>query len=145
MADELKTVMAGIATVIGTQTGIRVATSTPNETPPSDPFAIIFEMEGTAEVAPIGTRMTLDSIAVDVLKRRTDLPRDIAAINTYLDSIPRAMLAEVGDGGGKFGVPTIFSTFARVRKIFLPDVMYGAVQYIGYRFLMEGVKVLVSQ
>jgi hypothetical protein len=143
MADELKTLMAGIATVVGATTGIRVATSTPNETPPADPFAIIFELEGSAVVGTMGARKTLDNIAVDVLKQRKDLPRDIAALNSYLDSIPRAMIGEITEGGGKFGVPT-FQTFSGVHKIFLPSIEYGGVQYIGYRFVMQDCKFLVN-
>jgi hypothetical protein len=142
MASEIASAMSAIAAVVGSTAGIRFATSQPKETQNVDPFAYVFMASGRFDVGPIGTRKSLTNIAIDVLKVRKDLPRDLATINPFLDSITLALLTEVSDTGDKFS--NTISTFKQITLTLLPNVDYAGVQMIGYRFLMEDVKILVN-
>ncbi len=135
--------MAAIAAVVDAVSGIRVATSEPPETMNVDPFAVVFVMRGAAEVAPLGTRKTLTDIAIDVLKVRKDLARDLSTLNPFVDTVTNALLAQVsGDTAGRFS--NTISTFGRVEYQLLPAVDYAGVQMIGYRFVMKDVKILIN-
>jgi len=142
MANEIKDMMTAVAVVVDSVSGIRTATSEPRETQNIDPFAVVFMFSGSFEVGPIGTRKSLSTIAVDVLKVRRDLPRDIATLNPFLDSVPTALISEVSDGGDRFG--NTIQTFGGIKVQLLPNVDYAGVQMIGYRFTMENVKILVN-
>lgn len=134
--------MTEIATTVGTVTGIRFATSDPNETQAIDTFAVVFLLEGVKPLGPQGTRRSLSRIAVDVLKVRRNLPKDLAVLHPFLDSIPDALTAEVAEGGDQFKGK--METFEKVTTTFLPFVEYAGIQMIGYRFIMENCKILVT-
>jgi len=143
MANEIKDMMAAVATVVDSVSGIRTATSEPKEKPQEDTFAVVFMFSAKIDLAPQGSRKSLSSIAIDILRVRRDLPRDLATLNPLLDSIPLALCAEVTDTGDKFG--GTISTFKDIDVQLLPAVDYGGALHIGYRFLMNGVKILVNQ
>lgn len=145
MTIEVSNMLAGVATVIDTVPGLRVATSLPPETMPSDPAAIVFLIEGNFPLEPLGSRMSLTDIAIDTLVRRNDLPRNLAVLNPFLDAIPYRLQLEISDQpgyGGKFG--NTMQTFGQITVTLLPNVDYSGVQMIGYRFVMEECKILVN-
>jgi hypothetical protein len=138
----IQSMMAAIATVVDSVSGIRVATSLPPDNPPPDPVAIVFLFASNVEVSPLGTRRSLTNVAIDVLKVRRDLPRDLGVLNPFLDSVPLALISEISTGGGRFA--NSMSTFGRVTIQLLPDFDYAGVQMIGYRLIMEDCKILVD-
>jgi len=142
MANEVKDMMAAVATVVDAVSGIRTATSEPRESQSVDPFAVVFLFSGEFGTSPIGTKRSLTTVAIDVLKVRRDLPRDLATINPFIDSVTTGLISEIADGGGRFS--NTIQTFGDIKVMLLPRVDYAGVEMIGYRFLMENVKILVN-
>lgn len=138
----IATVLAQVTTVVLTVSGIAQASATPGETQNTELFAIPYVNHGVIGIAPVGTKRDLFDVAVDVLKTRTWLPNDIAALLPLLDTIPAALVAEVSSGGGLFG--GTIQTFERIEFTLLPSVEYASVTYIGYRFMMKNAKILVD-
>lgn len=132
---EIETVVAGVS-------GIQQAQSNPSETQNTALFAVIYVPKDNIAVAPIGTRRSLFTVNIDVLKTRTWLPNDMLALLPLLDTIPAALVGQVAQNGGLFGAT--IQTFGRVDVTFLPKVEYADVPYIGYRFAMVDTKILVN-
>jgi hypothetical protein len=134
-----------IAYVVSNVPGIKQAPAQPSETQNEYPFAAIYLATGTLGLGPTGTHKSLYNIAIDVLTNRMDLPNDLSILHPFIDLITSALDAEVSnseDGlpGGCFN--GTISTFESVSISFLPKVDYAGVQMIGYRFLMNNVKIL---
>lgn len=140
--NELVNVITQVADVVSRVQGIRQAPVNPSETQNIDPFAVTYLFNGRIEIGPVGTRKNLHQIAVDVFVARTDLPRNLATLHPFVDSVPFALMSEVSDGGSLFN--STIQTFGGLETTFLPSVDYGGKQMIGYRFVMEDVKVLVN-
>lgn len=132
--------LTAIASVVAGVSGIRSAPANPTEQANADPYAAIYVAGGNMTAGVIGSKYGLFTVAIDVLKVRKDLPRDLATLNPFLDSVPAALLAEVSDGGDMFSGNIV--TFGGVEIEFLPDVNYAGVEMIGYRFMMVNVKFL---
>ena len=136
------TALAAIAAVVDGVSGITLAPTYPRETMNESPFAVTYVSSGEIDIGPIGTRKSLENIAIDVLVVRRDVALDMETLTPFLDSIPAALLAEVSTGGDIFS--GTISTFESISIEFLPFIDYGAVQMIGYRFMMNNVKILIS-
>lgn len=130
---QIMAVVAGIS-------GIKQAPTNPNETQNDFPFAVGYLATGNLGAGAIGTRKSLYNIVIDLLTRRMDLAADLAALDPYIDSIPAALIAEVSDGGDRFS--NTISTFDEITMQFIPMVEYAGVQMIGYRFILNQVKIL---
>lgn len=138
MTEQAEGAIAGIGDVIADVSGIEQALINPTETANADLFAVIYAAEGSYEFGATGLT-ALHTIYVDVLKRRTDLAVDMAALKPFIDLVPGALLAEIGDGGGRFG--NTITTFGGVDyKLTYDD--YAGTKVIGYRFIMQSVKIL---
>lgn len=98
-------------------------------------FIVTYPLSGVFDNGVIGTKKGLHNISVDLLRQRSDLARDIAAIRPFVDTIPTALLAD----------PTLGSTvqtFESVRyELIMPD--YAGVPTIGYKFTVSNAKILV--
>lgn len=134
--------LTAIASVVAGVSGIRSAPANPTEQANADPYAAIYVAGGNMTAGVIGSKYGLFTVAIDVLKVRKDLPRDLATLNPFLDSVPAALLAEVSSGGDMFSGNIV--TFGGVEIEFLPDVNYAGVEMIGYRFMMVNVKFLTA-
>ena len=134
--------VTAIASVVGGVSGISSAPTYPFETMNESPFAVTYPMNGGIDIGPVGSKKQLVNIAIDVLTVRRDLATDLAVLEPFLDTVPAALLAEMGTSGDIFS--GTIDTFSGLRFEFLPDMNYGGVQMIGYRFIMENVKLLVS-
>jgi hypothetical protein len=64
----------------------------------------------------------------------------LAILNPFVDTIPAALDAEITGTGARF-VNTI-STFDQITIQFIPMVEDAGVQMIGYRFILNNVKIL---
>ena len=136
------TAIAAIAAVVDGVSGVTLAPTYPRETMNESPFAVTYVITGEIDVGPIGTRKSLLNIAIDLLIPRRDISLDMQTLTPFLDSVPAALLAEVSTGGDVFS--GTIDTFEFISIEFIPDVVYGGVQHIGYRFLMNNVKFLIS-
>jgi hypothetical protein len=131
-----------VAAVVGAVSNIRQAPTNPNETQSVDPFAVTYLANGVINISPIATKKDLLNVVVDVLIARTDLARNIATLTPFVDSVPYALVSEASSGGDLFS--NTIQTFGGVQIQFLPQVDYANKQMIGYRFVMQDVKVLVN-
>lgn len=127
------------ATVAGVS-GIKSAPANPQENINEYPFALTYVMDGTINIGPVGTRKSLLNISIDLLTVRRDIRLDMAILTPYLDSIPNALSAEISYSGDVFS--GTISTFEKLTLEFLPFYDYAGAQMIGYRFIMENVKIL---
>jgi hypothetical protein len=134
--------LTAIAGVVAGVSGIRSAPANPTEQANADPYAAIYVSGGQVNAGVIGSKYALMTVAIDVLKVRKDLPRDLATLTPFLDTVPAALLAEVSSGGDMFSGNIV--TFGSVQIEFLPDVNYAGVDMIGYRFIMTDVKFLTA-
>jgi len=142
MTQPVDNAIAKIAAIVAGVSGIRQAPTYPTETQSVDPFAITYVYNGTVNAGVIGSKKMLLSIAVDLYIPRLDLARDMATLTPFLDLITNALLGQVSGSGGLFSGS--ITTFERLDIEFLPNMTYGAVTMIGYRFLMNNVKLLLA-
>lgn len=138
----ITTALAAIAGVVAGVSGIKTAPANPRESINEYPFAVTYVMDGVLNVGPIGTKKSLLNIAIDLLTVRRDIEIDMAVLTPFLDTVPAALVGEVSIGGDVFS--GTINTFENLRLEFLPLYDYGGVPMIGYRFIMENVKLLVS-
>ena len=136
------TAVAAIAAVVDGVSGVTLAPTYPRETMNESPFAVTYVVGGEIDAGPIGTRKSLLSIAIDLLIPRRDIALDMETLLPFVDSIPAALLTEVSTSGDIFS--GTISTFDFITIEFIPSIDYGGVQMIGYRFLMNNVKLLIS-
>ena len=146
MANEVATAVSEIVTVLKTIPALKYVTGNPPEQVSYDTYAVVYPNDGGIDVAPVGTREGLHNIAVDVLRQRTDLARDTAALYPLIDSVSDKLLGEMTyDSDGNQG--SIFndsiSTFGKLSYSWI-QTDYGGVPVVGYHFLMEEVKILVN-
>jgi len=134
--------VAAIAAVVDSVSGVTLAPTYPRETMNESPFAVTYVVGGEVDAGPIGSRKSLLSIAIDLLIIRRDIALDMEALLPFVDSIPNALLSEISTGGDIFS--GTISTYDYITIEFIPSIDYGGVQMIGYRFLMNNVKLLVS-
>jgi len=142
MTQAIEGALIQIATVVRGVTGIKAAPTNPNETQNEFPFAVTYVSSGNVSGGAIGTTKSLNNIAVDVLTNRMDLQNDLAILIPFLDTVPAALNAEIEGNGDRFS--NTISTFDRITYQLLPQVDYAGAQMIGYRFVMENVKILWS-
>jgi hypothetical protein len=118
----------------------------PPETQSYTMFAIVYPFSGSIDVGPTATRKALHSIAIDVLRKRADLARDIEAVKPLIDTVPDALIREVSydsdsNPGDRFS--NSISTFGKLSYTWI-STDYAGVAHIGYHFLMEDVKILIN-
>jgi hypothetical protein len=140
MAQPYELALIQITTVLAAVSGVNQAPERPNETQNDYPFVVTYLVSGELGAGATGTRKSLYNIAIDLLTNRMDLNRDLQILNPFIDTIPAALIAEVSVGGDKFS--STISTFDTISMTFLPAVDYAGVQMIGYRFMLNNVKIL---
>jgi hypothetical protein len=134
MTQPVEDTIAAIVVIIKTVSGITQVPVNPPDTVNTDTFVVTYPLNGVFDNGVVGTKKGLHNISVDLLRKRTDLARDIAAIKPFVDTIPIALLAD----------PTLgatVQTFEAVRyELIMPD--YGGVPTIGYKFTITNAKIL---
>jgi hypothetical protein len=138
----IATALTAISAVVAGVSGIKRAPDNPMENINEYPFALTYVMDGTLNIGPVGTKKSLLNIAIDLLTPRRDISLDMAILTPYLDSIPTALVSEISYSGDIFS--GTINTFGSLRLEFLPFYDYAGAQMIGYRFIMENVKLLVN-
>lgn len=140
MTSEFVNAKTQIMLVVSNVSGIKQAPVNPGETQNDYPFAVGYMATGNLVAGAIGTRKSLYNIAIDLLTRRINLPDDLALLDPFVDSIPLALISEVSGDGNRFN--QTISTFEQITMQFIPMVKYAEVECIGYRFVMNDVKIL---
>ena len=142
MTQPIEAAIAAIANVVSGVTGIVDAPNYPNETQNYGPFALTFSPNGDLDGGPVGTRKNLFNVVVQVMVFHDNLPDDMATLTPYLDLIPQALFAEVSGTGQRFN--NTISTFEKIHWEYVP-LDYGNKACLSYRFLIQNIKILVSQ
>ena len=140
MTQPFETALTQIASIIAGVSGIHQAPEHPGETMNDFPFAAIYLTTGTFGGGAVGTTKGLYNIAIDVLTNRMNLPNDLAILNPFIDTVPTALEAQISGSGQRFS--NTISAFGDITIQFIPMVDYAGVKMIGYRFVMNDVKIL---
>jgi hypothetical protein len=138
MTTNLDTAVTEIAKVVNRVAGINAAPAYPPESMTESVFAITYIQAGDLDIASEGSRHSLWDINIDVLCVRNNLTRDMKKLLSILDPLKDAIAAEVSSGGDQF--TDSIETFRNLHCEFVPDYTYQGVQYVGYRYTMQGVK-----
>ena len=134
MTEKIELALTAVATIVRSVTTLKQVPVDPPETISVDTFAVVYAQSGSIDNGVVGLKKSLHSISVDCLTKRTDLARDLARVKPLIDLIPSALLAN----------PTLAGTVQTFGSISyeVVQVEYGAVPMIGYKFLINDVKIL---
>ena len=131
-----------IAFVVTHVNGINGAQSTPRENESSYPFAMVYLLDGEVMNDVTQGIIDLHNIAVDLLVPRIwDLADSLPMLHPILDNLKNALWSEVATSSGSH-FNTSIDTFSNLRIQFLPEYPYAGTDLIGYRLIMEGVKLM---
>lgn len=136
MTEPVEDLIAAVAAIVDAVAGILQVPVNPPETVSVPTFAVVYLRSGAIDNGVVGMRKSLHTVNIDVLTKRTDLSRDMAKVKPFLDLVPAALLAD----------PTLTATaqtFDNVTyELLVTD--YGGVSMIGYKFSINGVKILTA-
>jgi hypothetical protein len=141
MTHNITNAIPEIAEVIVAVTGINAPQGVPRENVSEFPMAMVYIFDGIVSSPSYGTMMDLDNIAIDILTPRRDIAEDLPVLHAILDACKKALWSEIAlDTGGRFD--SSIDTFQDIAISFLPDYVYAGVEMIGYRLVMQQVKLL---
>lgn len=92
-------VVRAIQDLTSSITGIAHAPDMPIESPSVFPFVVCYPENGDFKGAPAGTMTGLHNIIVELHINRKELPIDVEKIQTYLEAIPKKILASYNLSG----------------------------------------------
>lgn len=130
--------VTAIAAVVDGVTGINVAPAYPQENINERVFALTYLMTSLTEISETGTKQHLALISIDLLTPLLNLKEDLMVLLPLADSVSTALITEATTGGDMFS--GTIDTFTNLRIEFLPSYTYANVQMIGYRIMLEDVK-----
>jgi hypothetical protein len=122
-----------VQTVVRAVVGIKFA---PDNLPgklPTYPAVITYYAGGHYDTGPFGIAQSLHNIACDVVINKADMGRDMETLVKFIESIPAALTNDPWFGG-------LCETFSGVRYEFIPSGNWAGVEIIGYRFIIENIK-----
>jgi len=141
MTHNITNAIAEIAEVVAAVTGINAPQATPHENTSEFPMAMVYIFDGLVSSPSYGVMMDLDNIAIDILTPHRDISDDLPALHAVLDACKKALWSEIAlDTGGRFD--SSIDTFQDIAISFLPNYTWAGVDMIGYRLVMQGVKLL---
>ena len=139
--EALESACSQIVTVLSAVSGIEQVPLNPESTVNVTTFGLVYPMRGNLSLAPLGDRMSLHDIAVDIFERSIDISNDIAFMKPFIDTVPAALLAQMTDTGQRFGGS--LSTFEQVTYEIV-NRKYAGVPYLVCHFMMMNCKILVT-
>ena len=138
-AQTLKGAVTAVAAVVAGVSGVDASPAYPQFNISDRIFALNYIMTSVIEISETGTKQHLAMIACDLITPLTDAANeDIEVVLGLIDSISTALITEATSGGDMFS--GALDTFTNLRIEFLPNYIYQNVQYIGYRIMLEDVK-----
>jgi hypothetical protein len=137
-AQTLVGAVTAIAAVVDNVSGVASAPAIPTENINERVFALTYVMTSAVEISETGTKQHLAMIAVDLLRPLLNLSADLTILLPIADAISTALITEATSAGDMF--TGALDTFATLRVEFLPQYIYSNVQMIGYRIVLEDVK-----
>src|ERR1043165_1983098 len=138
MTQNFTTLVSEVAEVVAGISGITAAPANPAENIGRGVFALTYLMTSTTEISETGTMMHLATVAVDILRPRTDLDRDIAALLPIVDLVDTALITEITTVSAFFDGAA--DTYGILRWEFVPSYQYSGIECVCYRAMLEDVK-----
>lgn len=141
---EIDTAVEEIAAVAATATGVDAAPAFAIFNVKDNVIALVYPMNADVDVSELGTMQDLANITCDVLTPFVDvLNTDLRSILVAAKNIKKAFVKETiiradGSRGGFFNNSVSAVSFCRME--FIPFYQYGNTVYIGYRVILETVK-----
>lgn len=122
-----------LAGIVRGVSGVRMAPNYPPDQASVFPFAVVMARAGTFAPGVAGESKALHDIVVQLHVARKDLPVDVQAAMGFSDSVPLAIMDE----------PTWSGTISMYQRISYEfgEMEYGGVQTVGWRWVVEGVKI----
>lgn len=144
MTQNITNAIAEIAEVVAAVSGINAPQATPRENTSEYPFAMVYLGDGESGSESQGWAIGLHNIAIDLLvPREWDLNDSLPLLHPILDSLNVGLWSEVAKDGAGFFNGSV-DTFGNLRFLFMPEYPYAAVEMIGYRLVMEQVKIVTT-
>ena len=142
MTQTITNAIVEIAEVVAGTTGIKAPQANPRENASEYPFAMVYLLEGDVGSESEGWIVDLHNFAIDILvPREWDLAVSLPLFHPILDTLKVVLFQEVAKtGGGAFNGS--IDTFSSLRIMFLPEYNYAGIDMIGYRVMMEQVKLV---
>lgn len=138
-AQTIDAAVAAIAAVTASVSGVDAAPAFAVFNVRENVFALHYVMTSDCEISEVGTMQDLAMIACDVITPFVDiLNTDLQSILQIAQAIKLAYITQLTIVSGFFG--GTIDTFGHCRLEFLSNYPYGGIQYIGYRVMLEDVK-----
>jgi hypothetical protein len=138
---QLDTAITAIAAVTASVTGIDAAPAFAIYNVRENIFALHYPVTSSIEVVTTGSFMELAMIACDILTPFVDVMNtDTQAILQIAQAVRLAYISETVTGGDFFS--NTINACPRVSLTFMPNYIYGNMQYIGYRVMLEEAKLI---
>lgn len=137
-AQTLVGAVTAIAAVVDGVSGVASAPAIPEENINERVFALTYVMTSAVEISETGTKQHLAMIAIDLLTPLVNMKAALTTLLPLSDSVSTALITEATPAGDMFS--GTLDTFSFLRIEFLPSYVYGNVPMIGYRIIMEDVK-----
>lgn len=141
-AQTLVGAVTAIAAVVDGVSGVAAAPAIPEENINERIFALTYVMASVVEISETGTKQHLALIAIDVVTPLVNLKADLTILLPLADAVSTALITETTPAGDMFS--GTIDTFANLRIEFLPGYVYGNTSMIGYRILLEDVKLKLN-
>lgn len=103
-------------------------------------FALNYVMTSAAELSELGTVQDLATLSSDILTPLIGMTNEIRTILAIANSAKNACLSEMSSAGTGTMFDGEIDTFSHCRIEFIPFYPYNNIPHIGYRVLLEGVK-----
>jgi hypothetical protein len=138
-AQTLTGAVTAFASVIASVSGVDSSPAYPKFNINERVFALNYVMNSVVELSELGTRQHLATIAGDLLTPILGAEdADIQTMLTIAELAATAFITEMTDAGTKFN--GVIDTFENCRIEFLPAYLWNNTPYIGYRVMLENVK-----
>lgn len=137
-AQTLKGALSAVAAVIGKVSGVDVSESTQLFNINDTVIALNYVMNSSVEISETGTKQHLALIASDIVTPFVSMTDELDMILGLVDDISTALIREASTDGSMFS--NTISTYSFLRIEFLPAYTYNNIPHIGYRLMLEDVK-----
>ncbi len=137
-AQTLRGALSAVASVVANVSGVNSSPSYALFNINERIFSLNYVMTSEAEISEIGTKQHLAVISCDLLTPLIGMTDEIDTMLGIADSASTALIQEASSGGDMFSDAMMTFSFCRIE--FIPFYPYNNIPHIGYRIMLEGVK-----
>lgn len=125
-------VIASITTIVRAVTGVRTAPGLPPDQISMYPAVVVYPAKGSTESKDYGLGPVFHDVVCEVFVPRVDLARDMEKLLPFVDGIPKGISTDTT-------LNAVYGATSRISYVLFHET-YGATDVIGYRFLIEKIK-----